>query len=328
MKLSKRCFATIKPVIVLPISLLFIGQSLQVFSQRVGIGTNQPLARLAIDSGLMVDQLSANMGSLSPGVIFGKEGLIGIASSRLNASAYRNSLTFYTGGLRRMAIDSFGYVGINVAPDQAYRFYVNGTTRITTELQVGTNLFVGNRLMLNTAIPQDALLYLKGRSGTPTGWGAHIVMEAPSTTETGAILYDGDMKFRVFGAGNGYFFRDENNANLMTISSSGITVGSRGIVKSNNSDQLQLVPYLSPANIDFTLNPGVSVSFGIIYTAFTSPPIISPAHWTGVTDASHLNCTATNITTTGATIVVRNVGTAAVTATNARFHAIIVGERN
>ncbi|HSC53901.1 MAG TPA: hypothetical protein VLC98_09785 [Phnomibacter sp.] len=322
------------------ICLLLTTAILPGFAQRVGIGTSTPLARLAIDSGLMVDQLSANQGSLSPGILFGNEGLIGISSSRLIGSTYRNGLSFYTNGGRRMIIDSVGNIGINGPATAGIRLTVNGSALITSNLETYNltqtyNLVVTNRTTLNTEVTQDALLYMKGRSFTPGNWGMHLVMEAASSTDSGAILYDGDMKFRVFGAGDAYYFRNDANTTLVSFNSAGtisaagdIVAGGRGMVQSSNGNQIQLIPHATPANLNFTIGPGSSVSFGIGFTAFTSDPVICPGNWTGVSDASHLVTTASVVNLNSATLVVRNVGTATVTATNAQLFSIIAGVRN
>ncbi|MES2431747.1 MAG: hypothetical protein V4556_12480 [Bacteroidota bacterium] len=335
---------------ILFLSLILI--SINSNGQRVGIGTTTPLARLAIDSGLMVDQLSANQGALSPGIIFGKEGLAGISSSRLNNNLYRNGLSFFTNGVRRMTIDSVGRVGIGPNLYPQYFLTIGGDTYISADLNVydkldaysidaattitGTNITASSQLKINTATYHSTLLYLKGLSGTPGNWGMHIMMEDENSTDSGAIIYDGDMKFRTFGTGDNFVFRNEANSTTMSLDGTGdlavtgdITTAGDGIVASSNGTQLKMVKYTSPANINFTLSPGGgAITFNIPFSTFASSPVVSPGQFTGsVTNASHLLATVSNVDVNSATITVRNVGTVASVGTNCAFNAIILGAR-
>ena len=73
--------------------------TLQGYSQRVGIGTTEPMARLSVDSSIMLDQSNANQGTLTSGaLLFGSDGQAGISRSFLFGSSARNGLGFHTGG--------------------------------------------------------------------------------------------------------------------------------------------------------------------------------------------------------------------------------------
>jgi cytoskeletal protein CcmA (bactofilin family) len=92
---------------------------------RVGIGTNNPLAKLSIDSGLNIDQSNVNGVLLESALTFGNNKKVGIGSRR-TAGTNQAGLDFYTQGSRRMVIDSFGNVGIGTTtPDR--RLHVEGT---------------------------------------------------------------------------------------------------------------------------------------------------------------------------------------------------------
>jgi hypothetical protein len=63
------------------LTLLLLTGTLSV-AQRVGIGTTTPLARLAVDSGILIDQSNLNQGNLTAGALqFGIDGVVGISRS-------------------------------------------------------------------------------------------------------------------------------------------------------------------------------------------------------------------------------------------------------
>lgn len=103
---------------------------------RVGIGTNSPLARLAVDSGIVVDQEGANTGTLTSALIFGDDGLAGISRSYLTGSTARSGLGFHVRGSRRMVLDSTGQLGIGtINPLQT--LHVTGNSIVTGNFGVG-----------------------------------------------------------------------------------------------------------------------------------------------------------------------------------------------
>jgi hypothetical protein len=134
---SYRCSITIL--------LLFTLSALQAQEGRVGIGTIYPLARLAVDSSIMLDQDNVNAGTLGSGaLLFGSDYSVGIASRKLTGSITRNGLDFYTGGARRMHIDSTGKIGI-------------GTSGPLQQLHVTGNAFITNRLGIGEPSPEYGL---------------------------------------------------------------------------------------------------------------------------------------------------------------------------
>ena len=332
--------------------LAFISQTV-IFGQRVGIGTNSPMARLAIDSGLLIDQNNANQGQMVPGLVFGEDMKAGISSSKLNGSSLRSGLSFYTNATRRMAIDSMGNMAIGSSPQTGYRLYVSGAVYnssldVSNILTAGSTIFANNKIVINTDVNHNALLYMKGRPSTPGNWGQHIVMEAVSSSDSGAILYDGDMKFRTFGTGDSYFFRDADNANLMRINGTGsvtvlenisaggtITTGGNGIVQNVNSQQLKIGMYTSPSTIDFTLNGGSHVSVIPSFHSydFTSPPTILMAYLeenpslgsSNFTNPNGIVYSINNVTNTQCTVVIRNVSGVQSTGSDLRLKLVLLG---
>lgn len=108
-------------------------------AQNVGIGTSTPLARLAVDSSIMVDQENSNQGFLDrSSLYFGSDKRVGIVRSFLSGSAGRNGLGFFTNNNRRMTIDSTGQVGIGtINPVQT--LHVNGNTYLAGNVGIGSS---------------------------------------------------------------------------------------------------------------------------------------------------------------------------------------------
>jgi hypothetical protein len=116
------------------------GSSISYSGGRVGIGTNNPQARMAVDSSLMVDQSNSNQGFLDKGALyFGSDKKVGIIRSFLTGSAGRSGLGFFTNSIRRMTIDSTGQVGIGtINPLQA--LHVSGNTYLSGYLGIGSSM--------------------------------------------------------------------------------------------------------------------------------------------------------------------------------------------
>ncbi|HOZ79188.1 MAG TPA: hypothetical protein PLY34_14440 [Ferruginibacter sp.] len=121
-------------------------------SGNVGIGTAAPLARLTVDSSIMVDEANSNEGLLDRGALyFGSDKKVGITRSFLSGNAGRNSLGFYTGNLRRVTIDSTGQVGI-------------GTNNPLQALHVAGSAYLSGSLGIGSTTPNYAFENLGGRN--------------------------------------------------------------------------------------------------------------------------------------------------------------------
>lgn len=218
-------------------------------AQRVGIGTTTPLARLAIDSGMMIDQLDLNQGNLTAGaLVFGSDGLVGISRSTVNGSGARNGIGFYTNSFRRMVIDSVGRVGIgSTAPLQA--LHVAGNAFVTGNIGVGisnpeydlhiaNSARIGGYMGINVNPSNLYRLNVLGDAYFQTSnVGINI---APSSTYS--LYASGNIRFTDAVRIDGVL----NPNNPLTIGNNTaitgtLTVGGRGIVRSNGSAQWRLV---------------------------------------------------------------------------------------
>jgi hypothetical protein len=115
------------------------GSNISYSGGRVGVGTNNPQARMAVDSSLMIDQSNSNQGFLDKSSLyFGSDKKVGIIRSFLNGSNGRSGLGFFTNSIRRMTIDSTGQVGIGtINPLQT--LHVSGNTYLNGYLGIGTS---------------------------------------------------------------------------------------------------------------------------------------------------------------------------------------------
>lgn len=312
---------------------------------RVGIGVQQPTARLTVDSGLVLDYSNSNNPNIvsNAELFFGNPASAGITSNKQPGSLLRSGLSFWTGGLSRIHIDSLGQVGIGSNPVPNNRLTVSGKTFLFGgaevafgDLKVGINNISGNNIVVNTLQTHDALLYLKGKTSTTNGWGPHIVMEqAGNGTDSAAILYDGDLKIRVFGSNDNITFRNAANTTTAFINTAGdltvagnLVANGNGLVQSGNSAQMQILMYVSGNGLNWSIGPGQSVNIEIVFSGFTGVPVVQPGTFSNATNAGQLLVSATNVTATSATITVRNVGTTTSVATNSNFRAAIIGMRN
>lgn len=115
------------------------GSTISYSGGRVGIGTNIPQARMAVDSSLMIDQSNSNQGGLDKGALyFGSDKKVGIVRSFLTGSSGRSGLGFFTNNSRRMTIDSTGQMGIGtINPLQT--LHVNGNSYFAGNIGIGTS---------------------------------------------------------------------------------------------------------------------------------------------------------------------------------------------
>jgi hypothetical protein len=235
-----------KQLIIWAIALL-AGQN--AYTQRVGIGTNNPMARLAVDSGIMIDQANVHDGFLNTGALmFGSDGKVGIGRSTLVGTAARSGLGLYTNSIRRLVVDSIGRVGIGTSTP-IHRLHVTGDMYASGNLGIGvpgpsfgldlgSSARIGGSVGINTDPISTYRLKVNGDSYFEnSNIGINV---APSSSyalyAAGAVRFTGDA--RIDGILN------PNNAlaigNNTSIDGS-LTVGGRGIVRGNGSSQWRLV---------------------------------------------------------------------------------------
>lgn len=287
---------------------------------RVGIGVQSPTARLTVDSGMVVDYSNSNSRLLTGrnvGLFFGNPAGAGITSIKDNGSALRSGLSFWAGGFQRMAIDTLGRVGIGIDPFNEYRLFVNGLARFTRGAT--SSMYIGNTF--DDSEYESTLLYLKGRSQA-SPWGQHIIMEATGSSDSAAILFDGDgMKFRIFSDNGDFFFRNSNNTTTARVDEEGnltttgtVTAAGRGIVSTPNTGQWQVREVIVPTGLSLSdFGPGavINIPFTISGFGFTQAPHIISAELTGVSNIVKQSTVVIpfSATTSVVTITLRNVGT-------------------
>jgi hypothetical protein len=240
-------FPMIKPL-VFGLGFIFLF-TICTIAQRVGIGTTNPLARFAVDSGIMIDQSNLNQGNLTAGALqFGSDGLVGISRSRVNGSGARNGLGFYTNGGRRMVIDSIGRVGIGTTlpvqrlqvdgntyisgnigvgiPEPMFDIHIGGSGRIGGYLGINIDPDISYRLQVNgDAYYQNSNV---GINIAPSG--TYSLYASGNIRFTDAVRIDGEL--------------NPNNALIIGNDASvagSLTVGGRGIVRGSGSGQWRIV---------------------------------------------------------------------------------------
>jgi len=223
--------------------------SINTSAQRVGIGTTNPLARLAVDSGILIDQSNLNQGNLIAGALqFGSDGAVGISRSTVAGSGARSGIGFITNGFRRMVIDSVGRVGIGTAsPLQALHVtgdaYVSGNLGVGIsdpqyDLHIGSSARIGGYLAINA---DPSISYRMLVNGDAYFQNSNIGINiAPSAS------------YSLYAAGSARFIDDvridgvlnPNNAlaigNNVSVEGS-LTVGGRGIVRGSGSGQWRII---------------------------------------------------------------------------------------
>lgn len=155
-------------------------------SGKVGIGTATPLARLSVDSSIMVDQENSNQGFLDKSALyFGSDKRVGIVRSFLTGSSGRNGLGFFTNNVRRMTIDSTGQVGI-------------GTINPLQALDVRGNVIVNGRVGIGSSTPDYAFENLYGNNYMQYGLGIGTVPNSTYLLDVGSagsgVRFRGDLR--------------------------------------------------------------------------------------------------------------------------------------
>lgn len=197
----------------------------------------------------MVDQSSSATSNLQYGaLLFGPDGNAGITRHNTVGNGGRSGLNFYTGGFRRLLIDSVGRVGIGTGTP-LQRLHVEGNTYISGNIGVGItspvyDLHLGNSARIDgylgiNANPDVAYRLLVSGDTYFSSSNIGINIEPSSTY---SLYATGSIRFvdavRIDGTLN------PNNAlnigNNTSIDGS-LTVGSRGIVRGSGSAQWRLV---------------------------------------------------------------------------------------
>jgi hypothetical protein len=240
-----------------------------VCAQNVGIGTDAPISKLSIDSGLNIDQANVNGFALESALTFGNNKKVGIGSRR-TAGTNQAGLDFYTQGARRMVIDSFGNVGI-ATTTPGYRLHVGGTTYI------GGNGYIMGYLGLGTVTPDYAFENYNGYNYMVYGLGIGTV-----PTSTYKLDVDGGpVRFRSDARIDGIL--NPNNAltignnttvqGIVTVTGDLLVNTNKGIVRSNNSTQVKVIR--TNVTLSASIGAGGAVDSGEFgYEAFASNPLV------------------------------------------------------
>ncbi|RYZ58960.1 MAG: hypothetical protein EOO14_09000 [Chitinophagaceae bacterium] len=153
-------------------------------SQNVGIGTTAPQKLLSVNGSVLIDQGNANPGTLDSAALrFGTTAGVGITSSRVGTLSTLNGLDFWTQNLRRMTINSSGFVGINTT-SPVYRLDVNGTIRglnlyslgeFSTEYNahIGGSTTINEHLGIGASYSSSYRLYVNGNALINTNLGVN-----------------------------------------------------------------------------------------------------------------------------------------------------------
>jgi hypothetical protein len=133
-----------------------------VYSQNVGIGTDNPAKKLSVAGSIAVDHNNQNMGTLdSAALVFGTgPSLVGIFSRKTPGSGSYNGLDFWTDGERRMIITEGGTVAIAAQnPDPNADLFVGGTTQtyfletniatVNNSAYITSDVHVGGHININ-----------------------------------------------------------------------------------------------------------------------------------------------------------------------------------
>lgn len=202
------------------------GSTISYSGGRVGIGTNNPQARMAVDSSLMIDQANSNQGSLDrSSLYFGSDKKVGIIRSFLAGSSGRSGLGFFTNNIRRMTIDSTGQVGI-------------GTINPLQALHVSGNTYLSGYLGIGSSTPDYAFENLWGYNYMFYGLGIGTIPNATYLLDVGT------------GSSNSRFRGNVLIGNELTVNNNGIVDGSltvnngKGVAyNSTSATNLKIYPF-------------------------------------------------------------------------------------
>jgi len=203
-------------------------------AQNVGIGLEDPAAKLSVNGPILIDQYNTFNGTWTNGSMlrFGLTGGAGIGSIKVSADL-RHGLSFYTKTISRMNIDSIGDVSIgtnNVS--MGYRLYVDGDTYTRGYGRVSDGLMVG------TAVPHSGYRFeVDGQSRLD---GDTKVL---GTADVDALMVRGTSTFS----------DDAVYQQGLTVQSGRILVRNKGTVINSNSAELMF--YNAIATVTYTNAP-------------------------------------------------------------------------
>jgi hypothetical protein len=236
------------------------GSTISYSGGRVGIGTNNPQARMAVDSSLMIDQANSNQGSLDrSSLYFGSDKKVGIVRSFLTGSAGRSGLGFFTNNTRRMTIDSTGQVGI-------------GTINPLQALHVSGNTYLNGNVGIGSSTPVYAFENLLGYNYMFYGLGVGTIPNSTYLVDVGASpsRFQGDVRI------NGTLNPNNtlNIGNNATVDGSLTVNNGKGVAYNPNSaTNLKIAPFTTGT---FTAIIGPHDISGegsfSLPSGFTSPP--------------------------------------------------------
>lgn len=120
-----------------------------------------------------------------------------------------------------------------------------------------------------------------------------------------------------------------NANNNLAVDGNITTNNGKGIVRSNDANQLVIDEFATPANLVWNLGAGGTICcIGIGFSTFLGNPSIAFGEITGtVTNPSFIVFTIESMTSNSAQIRVTNIGNGNSTATDATMHAMIIGRK-
>jgi hypothetical protein len=231
------------------------GSNISYSGGRVGIGTNNPQARMAVDSSLMIDQANSNQGSLDrSSLYFGSDRKVGIVRSFLTGSSGRSGLGFFTNNTRRMTIDSTGQVGIGtINPQQT--LHVSGNTYL--------NGFVG----IGSSTPDYAYENLLGYNYMYYSLGVGTVPNSTYLLDVGT------------GSSNSRFRGDVLIGNNLQVNNNGVVDGTltvnngKGVAYNNSSStNLKIYPFTTASFFAVLPAHGSATTSIALPSGFTAAP--------------------------------------------------------
>jgi hypothetical protein len=198
---------------------------------------------LSVDSGLNIDESNVNGVLLESALTFGNNKKVGIGSRR-TVGTNQAGLDFYTQGIRRMVIDSFGNVGIGTTtPDR--RLHVEGTIYTPTYVIGAFGIAAGIGNVLPDYDLHAGTGYFTSRVGIGTIPNASYALDiGPASVRfQGAVRIEG-----VLNPNNALTIGNNTTVDGSLTVTGGLTVNgdivtdaNNGIVFSHNSTQVRLL---------------------------------------------------------------------------------------